>query len=137
MQKAKAIYQRMQAGTLAPEDFTHIEHIRLAWYYLNCWDEKEATERFSMDLRAFTAHIGAQDKYHHTITVTLMRLMASHFPGLNEPTNWQEFKADAEPLFIDAYKLLGRYYTAETLNSKLARSSWQEPDLKSLPAHSH
>ncbi len=133
MQKAEVIYRQMQSGTLAAASFTHIEHIRLAWYYLNRWDEKEAIERFSHDLRTYTAHVGVADKYHHTITVALMRLMASHFPGLNEPSNWQEFRADAKPLFTDAYKLLGRFYSTNALNSALARSGWQEPDLAELP----
>ncbi len=133
MQKAEAVYQQMQAGTLSAASFTHIEHIRLAWYYLNRWDEKEATERFSHDLRAFTVHVGAAHKYHHTITVALMRLMASHSPDLKQASDWQAFKADAEPLFTDASELLGRFYSKNVINSALARSSWQEPDLAALP----
>ncbi len=136
MQKAESIYQQMQAGTLPPESFSHYEHIRLAWYYLNRWDETQATKRFSDDLQTYTRLVGAADKYHHTITLALMRLMASHFSALRDPKNWQEFKLDAQPLFTDAYSLLSRYYTKETLQSPPARSNWQEPDIRALPRNS-
>ncbi len=133
MKTAERLYQQLTQGSLDPESFKHANHIRLAWYYLNTWGEAEAIKRFTHDLQAYTQLVGAQSKYHHTISIALLRLMASHFPSLKNPQDWDAFKTDAQPLFTDAQKLLQRFYSTETLNSATARASWVEPDKEALP----
>lgn len=130
---AELIYRQFLQGTLDPESFTHSAHIRLAWYYLNRWDQAEAIERFTRDLQVYTKQVGAENKYHHTISVALLQLMASHFPALDNPADWQAFKQDAKPLFAGARELLLQYYSEERLNSDKARQRWVEPDIKPLP----
>jgi len=133
MKHAEKLYTLLKNGTLAPDSFAHEDHIRLAWYYLNRWGLEGAIKGFCCDLQHFVKQVGAEDKYHHTITVALLRLINSHLPDLNNPRDWQEFKADSLPLFIDAIALLGRFYSPEILASDIARHQWQEPDRQYLP----
>ncbi|MBE9549158.1 MAG: hypothetical protein IMF09_07085 [Proteobacteria bacterium] len=135
MKTAEAIYLELKQGSLDPNSFTHSKHIRLAWFYLNRWDGNEAIERFTNDLQEYLRQLGADNKYHHTISVALLQLIASHFPGLDDPQDWLEFKQDAKPLFTDARQLMQRYYSDEQLNSTTARNHWVEADIKPLPGY--
>src|SRR5260370_41677848 len=56
------------------EMFHHREHIRLAWIYSRQFPQEEALGRMVQGIQAFAKHHGAAGKYHHTITVALMRL---------------------------------------------------------------
>ena len=131
--RACELYRRIRDGSFPPEAFSHAEHIRLAWYYLTEWPLPEAMDRFERDFRAYVARIGAQAKYHHTITRGLLELLASH---LDEPAlrrDWNAFRADARPAFDDALTLLKRYWNEDTLFSDAARKGWVAPDRAPLP----
>jgi hypothetical protein len=70
----------------------------------------EAATRMASALRAFATAHGHPEKYHHTITVFWMRMVA---------------------------RLLDRdlplsYYSRERLWSEAARTGWIEPDLRTL-----
>ena|SRR5438445_6803077 len=58
------------------ESFHHRDHIRLAWIYLRQCDRGEAERRMADTIRRFAAHHGVTDKYHETITLAWMRLVA-------------------------------------------------------------
>src|SRR6267154_1217177 len=57
--------------------FHHGEHIRVAWLYLKSSDASRAAERMSEGIRRFANHHGATQKYHHTLTLAWMRLVAA------------------------------------------------------------
>src|SRR5260370_21683947 len=57
--------------------FHHREHIHVAWLYLKSNDASRAAERMSEGIRRFANHHGATQKYHHTLTLAWMRLVAS------------------------------------------------------------
>jgi hypothetical protein len=111
--------------------FHHREHIRVAWLYLRSSDVTRAAEKMSEGIRRFANHQGATQKYHHTLTLAWMRLVAAalvEIPG--------EFAFDQ---FISAHrelkdaKLLDRFYSKEVLQTAAAREGWVEPDLQPLP----
>ena len=52
--------------------FHHGERIRVAWLYLKSSDASRAAQRMS-----FANHHGATLKYHHTLTLAWMRLVAA------------------------------------------------------------
>jgi len=60
-----------------PDRFHHREHIRVAWLYLKSTDATRAAERMSEGIRRFANHHGATQKYHHTLTLAWMRLVAA------------------------------------------------------------
>ena len=118
--------------TLPASAFRHLEHVRLAWLYLRglpAYDD--AVRAMDGSTRRFAAHHGAAGKYHHTMTVAWMRLVASRLPD-DEAGDFERF-VGRHPELRDARALM-RFYSPELLGSDAARHGWVEPDLTPLPA---
>ena len=128
-----ALFLALRDNTLDPDTFDHESHIRLAWIYLTRWPFEEACEQFNTDFLRFIVKAGAEGKYHKTITDALLQLIASHLGPEQCRSDWEFFKADAGPLFDDAYGLLQRFYSLELLQSDRARTEYAGPDVKAMP----
>ena len=103
-----AFARAFDRGEIPPADFHHSAHLRLALAYLDeCGSVEEATERMAESLRRFATAAGKAEKYHHTITVFWIRMLAR---------------------LLDKDLPLS-YYSAERLWSDEARRTWIEPDL--------
>jgi hypothetical protein len=106
-----AFARAFERGEIANAGFHHASHLRLALAYLDeCGSVEEATERMVSTLRRFAAAAGKAEKYHHTMTVFWMRMLAR---------------------LLDKNLPLA-YYSRERLSSDAARQDWIEPDLRSL-----
>ena len=116
-----------EATTLPADQFPHSAHVRVAWWYLRHGPLPEALGRFSSALRRFADAKGATGKYHETMTVAYMLVIAervSDAPGLT----WPEFSARNADLF-ERSSILARYYRPETLASERARKAFVMPDV--------
>jgi hypothetical protein len=113
------------------EFFHHREHIRVAWLYLKSTDASRAAELMSEGIRRFANHHGATQKYHHTLTLAWMRLVAAALVETEEEHVFERFLS-AHPELTDT-NLLVKYYSKKLLQSAEARESWVEPDLQPLP----
>lgn len=106
-----AFARAFERGEVAGADFHHASHLRLALAYL---DESasvdEAAERMASALRRFAASAGHPEKYHHTLTLFWMRMVAR---------------------LLDKDLPLA-YYSRERLWSGQARTGWLEPDLQTI-----
>ena len=92
--------------------FHHADHLQLAIDYLREADSFEtATARMAATLREKATAAGAPEKYHQTVTVFWMRLVA-----------WMLDK-----------DLPRTFYSAAALASVAARLGWLEPDLRPMP----
>ncbi len=111
--------------------FHHREHIRVAWLYLKSTDATRAAERMSEGIRRFANHHGATQKYHHTLTLAWMRVVAAALVETPDGHTFEEFIA-AHPQLKDT-KLLDQYYSKKLLQTVAARETWVEPDLQPLP----
>jgi hypothetical protein len=111
--------------------FHHREHIRVAWLYLKSSDATRAGERMSEGIRRFANHHGATQKYHHTLTLAWMRLVAAALVETPEGYSFEQF-ITAHPRLKDT-KHLDKYYSKELLQTATARAGWVEPDLQPLP----
>jgi hypothetical protein len=106
-----AFVRAFERGEIAPADFHHASHLRLALAYLaDSASEEEAAERMAAALRRFAAAAGHPEKYHHTITLFWMRMVAR---------------------LLDKELPLA-YYSRERLWSDAARAAWLDPDLQTL-----
>jgi hypothetical protein len=114
------------------ELFHHREHIRVAWLYLNSSDASRAAERMASGILRFANHQGATQKYHHTITLVWMRLVAAALVETPEGETFEQFLA-AHPE-LNGKDLLFTYYSKELLQTAAARERWVEADLQPLPA---
>lgn len=62
-------------GTLDPAQFNHRLHLSLAWSYLQRDGFPEGALRFRQHLKTYVAKVGAEGKYHETITWAYMVLL--------------------------------------------------------------
>jgi hypothetical protein len=107
--------------------FRHADHVRVAWVYLQREPLLPALTRFTAAIRRFAAAKGAPERYHETITVAYLLLIAERIrqePGLS----WPEFAARNTDLLIWKPSVLSRYYTEKTLSSVRAREAFVLPD---------
>jgi hypothetical protein len=126
----EAFARAFEDGAVTPAEFGHVAHVRVAWVYLR---EAESVEDALMRMRAairrFAAAAGAAQKYHETITVLWMRLLADlRARGVSGEL------ADvlrAYPELADKDLPL-QYYTRDRLFGDEARAAWVEPDRRPL-----
>ena len=111
--------------------FRHREHIRAAWMYLKSSDASSAAERMAASIRRFANHHGATQKYHHTLTLAWMRLVAVALVETPEAGTFEKFFV-VHPELSDK-NLLANYYSNELVQTTAAREGWVEPDLRPLP----
>jgi hypothetical protein len=107
--------------------FTHAAHVRVAWWYLRDAPFPEALAHFSQALRRFAARHGATMKYHETITVAYMALIAERLAQTPD-LDWPAFAARHPELLARNPSILARYYADATLQSELAKRTFVLPD---------
>ena len=116
-----------ESTQLPADEFTHTAHVRVAWWYLTRASLPEALLHFATALQRFAAAKGATGKYHETVTVAWMLIIADRLsakPG----SVWTEFAA-ANPDLFESPSVLGKYYAPETLASERARRAFVLPDI--------
>ncbi len=107
----KAFIAAFERGDVPASEFHHAAHVRLALAYLtDSRSVAEATERMAASLKAFAAAAGVPQKFHHTMTVFWMEMVAQ----LLDP------------------QLPFAYYARERLLSADARITWVDPDLQPM-----
>ena len=119
-----------ESCTLDAAAFTHAAHVRAAWWYLRHDTFTGALARFSAALRRFAASKGAPGKYHETITVASMALIAERLEQSPDAA-WDDFIARHPELL--GRNLLARHYPEAMLTSDLARRVFVLPARGSRP----
>jgi hypothetical protein len=111
---------------LKTSEFRNADHFRLAWLHLHREPFETAVESVCAGIQAFAAHYGVSGKYHATITIAWVRLVATH----RELTFDEFLTANADRLNVD---LLHRFWTPALLAGERAKADWVPPDLRALP----
>jgi hypothetical protein len=127
----QALVEEFESCRLPTAQFHHADHIRLAWIYLGQMTELEATLRIEQAIRRYANHNGIGQKYHQTITLAWMRLVADARRSTPAVSGFFEF-AELHPNLLDVHRLKV-FYTKERLESPQARAEWVEPDVCQLP----
>ena len=117
----------LENAAIDPDVFDHSAHVYAAWLYLEQWPLREATDRFCGALKRLTVKLGAETKYHETITCFFMQLINQRRVA-TAGANWQQFVTANSELVNDAGKTLARYYRKDLLGSELARQQYLLPD---------
>ncbi len=99
------------------EDFHHRDHVRLARFYIARYGAEAAEGRMAQAVRNFAAHHKVPEKYHHTMTIAWMRLVAydPDSPELQDATYLREF------------------YSEALLQTPTSRNMFVTPDKRPLP----
>ena len=125
----KEFARAFERGEIAPADFDHRAHVRVAWVYLQEAPSLEAaTARMREAIRRFAASANAAQKYHETITVLWMRVLAEVSARVTGPCELEAL-LEQHPELADKNLPL-RYYTRERLFSDEARQRWLTPNLQ-------
>ena len=126
----ESFVEEFESCRLPAAQFHHADHIRLAWIFLGQMDEAEATRRIEQAIRRYAEHNGIGQKYHQTITLAWMKLVAAARRATPHTVYFDEF-AEKHPELLDVHHLKN-YYTKEFLESPQARADWVEPDVRPL-----
>src|SRR4030095_2018801 len=120
-----------EAGAVAPSQFNHEAHVRLAYVYLVESDVESAVQRMRDALLNFLVHNGIpRSKFHETITRAWV-LAVRHFMNRSTSTSSADFIAKNQEV-LDSDIML-THYSASVLFSPDARTSFVEPDLDPIP----
>ncbi len=119
--------EALESANIDAESFNHESHVYAAWLYLEQWQLNEATQRFCTAIRNLTLTLGAETKYHETITCFFMQLINQRRSAMHEPS-WFVFRRENLDLIENAATTLDRYYSKELLVSELARQHFLLPD---------
>ncbi|MGC8518091.1 MAG: hypothetical protein ACP5P4_06120 [Steroidobacteraceae bacterium] len=111
-------------GEVDPATLTHREHVRMAFEMLRRYDFPETALYYSRALRSLTARAAAPGKFHQTITVAFLSLLAERMFGDGAQT-FETF-ALAHPDLLDR-SVLERLYRPERLASAAARATFLLP----------
>lgn len=118
-----SVLERFEAGEIDPAAFTHRDHVRMGFELARRAPFTEAADRFARALRAMTIRAGAPEKYHDTITVAFMALIAERLGGADE--DFEAFAAANPDLFDRG--VLKRWYGDGRLDTPQARRAFVLP----------
>ena len=122
-----------ESAALDPGTFTHELHVYCAWQMLKVCPPEIAFGRYAAALKRITTKFGATDKYHETITGFFLFLIAERHSTMTN-AGWSAFRDSNRDLFDDASALLRQHYSAERLESRLARRQFLLPDRDAVNA---
>jgi hypothetical protein len=126
--------QLFEEFKVAPSDFDHAAHVRLAYIYLCQFPVEAAAERMKGSLLGFLEHLGVGSaKYHETVTRAWI-MAVRHFMESSPPSASSMEFIGGNPRLLDS-KIMLKHYSAEVLFSRVARTSFVRPDKAAIPEH--
>ncbi len=115
-------------GTLHDIPFTHEAHLRLAWIHLHKYGEERAIEQVCNQLKRYVKVAGAEDKYHHTLTVAAIKTV-HHFMQKATSTTFKGLVEEFPRLNNNFKELLNSHYGFNIFASERAKKEFVAPDL--------
>ena len=113
-----------ERGDIDAEKFDHTAHIYMGWLYIGAYPLAEAIRRFDAALQRLVALLGAEDKYHATLTWFYLLLISERSAS---GERWSDFRRRNPDLF-DSRNTLSRYYSHDMLFSERAKARFVMPD---------
>ncbi len=125
-----SLVERFESCEIKPDDFNHRAHLTVAAFYLLHPDFDLAAAKVRDGLFRFLSHYNL-DGYNETITIFWLRVVEDFVKKEKREISVPELVNKTIEFCSDS-KLVFQYYSREHLNSKEAKTSWVEPDLKSF-----
>ena len=131
-EEIEVVVQGFESCATGRDEFKHASHLTVAVWYLSHSTELEAFDQMRSGLFRFLNYHGVgSEKYNETLTIFWLKLVQSAMNQMNAGTalvatinTILERLADPRVVF--------EYYSEACLKSESAKTSWVEPDLKSL-----
>jgi hypothetical protein len=128
----EAFLSAFESGTLPRAHFDHRGHLRAAWLYLERHPLPEAAARCAATIRAYAIGQGDHEKFHHTLTLAFMHIVAERRHA-HPAADFDTFLAAAPELLTGARALIARHYSPARLRTPEARHGFVPPDRAPLP----
>ena len=117
-----------ETGTVPPGDFTHRDHVRVAWELLRRYPLGLALHRMIDGVQALGEQRGLPNLYHETITTFYLLAIADARARAPEEQGFTEFEQQHASILGKSRQFLLGFYSEETLASREARSSFLLPE---------
>lgn len=122
----------LEDTSLPGTEFSHRNHLRAAWLYLETHPLPEAAMRCALAIQKYAATLGAPGKFHLTLTLAFMHIVAD-LRARHPAASWEAFLAACPELVQDAQQLIARHYSEDLLQSERAKKTFVPPDREPLP----
>lgn len=123
----EAFLKAFQKCTLAPADFSHEAHLRLAYVLINDLGPFQAEKMLVKLLKDYVAHVDAADKFNYTLTLAGTKVV-SHFMQRSSGNNFQEMLEEFPQLKHNFKGLMACHYSIDIFDSTQAKYGYLEPD---------
>lgn len=133
---SESLTERFKKQDIEPSEFNHLAHLKVAWDYIHEYSMVEAREKFHQDIIKLTKVLGAEEKYHRTLTDFFLDYLYQVKWYLNHTgqssESWRSVEQQCPLLINDAKRLISYYYSDELINSDLARTQYVDADIMPL-----
>jgi N-formylglutamate deformylase len=119
--------RQFRTSELDPLLFNHEAHLRLAWLQIDKFGPEQAIENIEDQLQNFVTHVGAQDKYHKTLTIAAVHAV-SHFMTKAQSDNFADFLKEFPQLKNNFKELINSHYNIDIFNSASAKTEYIAPN---------
>ena len=121
------------ACAIAPANWGHREHMRMAWLRLASEPFEDALETIRSGLRSYAAEHKSVI-YHDTVTTAFVHLIHLRRQQSPDGSTWEEFIKRNPDLMDPAKPILEIFYTPELLNAPLSRAKFVGPNRRPFRA---
>ena len=124
--------KKFEDGDFSKQEWTHLNHVRMAYIYLQNYSLQDGTEKIRTGLKKLIKSQGVdQDQFHETLTAGWAKLIDSKIRKGPITQNFGEF-CEINPQLLDRHSIYF-YYSPKLIASKEARKEILGPDIKELP----
>lgn len=114
--------------SLDPSTFDHEAHLRLVWLQIEENGFQQAQINIQNLIQNFVKHVGAEEKYHKTLTITAIEIV-NHFMSKKASKTFKEFISEFPKLKNNFKELIEQHYSYDIFQSAKAKNEYLEPDL--------
>lgn len=130
----QAFLRELESLSLPASSFNHKAHLFAAWSYRRRYPAREAAARCAHTLSRFAMANGAAEKYHHTLTLSILTLLYDRMANdASLVSDWEAFLTACADIRQDARHVVLNHYSEERLDDEAARKAFVEPDRQPLP----
>jgi len=123
--------KKFESCQLSAEEFTHKNHVRMAFIYLRSNNFPEALILIRNGIKKFAGHHQVDGLYNETITFWYSTLVNDRLAKSGE-VSWKQFKKQNGDLFVKTFDFLKLFYKIETIQSLEAKKKFLLPDFYPL-----
>jgi hypothetical protein len=132
---AETLVARLESLDLQNVHFRHREHLEAAFFYIRRDGIDEGARAMLRAIAALAVHEGRADKFHATMTVCWIRIVAAAMAEETDCRTAAEL-ISRHPALLDK-ELPLRFYSRDLLFSAEARRRALDPDIAPLPPAHH